>query len=210
MARCPNLTDSLLAAASITPTSTQHNTCWYLNKHSGTIHWPKEYLDCENWDIRQTTPLELHPLVRSGVNEQLVIERTGHRSIEGVRSYKEHQKANESDLLNRKVPRVRNETSMVTTAAISTPIHPVPSSTFTTPTSGSIIQVSAQNTNQMQGLSFPSQAAGVLGSFVILACVPRISASVSSYDIADVSAIYLSLSIHIHTHGQSSFTCSTQ
>ena len=90
------------------------------------------------------------------------MERTGHRSIEGVQSYKrrsESQREALSDILNTKVPRGGNEISVVTSAALPTPTPPVPSSmhpSFTVPTSGSIIQASAQNTNQMQGLSFPS------------------------------------------------------
>ena len=90
------------------------------------------------------------------------MERTGHRSIEGVWSYKrtsESQQEAHSDILNCKVSRVGNETSVVTSAALPTPIPPVPSSVHpscTVPTPRSIIQASAQNTNQMQGLSFPS------------------------------------------------------
>ena len=48
-------------------------------------------------------------LYSEGVDEQLVMERTGHRSIEGVRSYKrtsQQQKENVSDILNLKKPRM--------------------------------------------------------------------------------------------------------
>ena len=50
-------------------------------------------------------------LYQSGVDEQLVMERTGHRSLEGVRSYKRtstQQLGAISDILNRKEPRLDN------------------------------------------------------------------------------------------------------
>ena len=48
-------------------------------------------------------------LYQHGVDEQLVLERTGHRSLEGVMSYKrtsKEQRETLSDILNNKVPRI--------------------------------------------------------------------------------------------------------
>ena len=50
-------------------------------------------------------------LYQAGVDEQLVMEKTGHRSLEGVRSYKrtcDDQRVALSDILNRKRPRQDN------------------------------------------------------------------------------------------------------
>lgn len=63
-----------------------------------------------NHSLRATTATRLY---QYGVDEQLVMERTGHRSLEGVRSYKrtsDEQREALSDILNRKVPRVSNQT----------------------------------------------------------------------------------------------------
>ncbi len=57
--------------------------------------------------IRATAATRLY---ESGIDEQLVLERIGHRSLPGVRSYKRtssHQKEVLSDILN-KVPRLTN------------------------------------------------------------------------------------------------------
>ncbi|XP_064403277.1 zinc finger MYM-type protein 2-like [Halichondria panicea] len=57
-----------------------------------------------NHSLRATTATRLYS---NGVDEQLVMERTGHRSIEGIRSYKRtssEQQENISDLLNGKKP----------------------------------------------------------------------------------------------------------
>ena len=48
-------------------------------------------------------------LYQAGVHEQLVMERTGHRSLEGVRLYKrtsDEQREALSDILNKKEPRL--------------------------------------------------------------------------------------------------------
>ena len=53
-----------------------------------------------NHSLRATTTSRLY---QSGVDEQLVMERTGHRSLEGVRSYKrtsDVQREALSDILN--------------------------------------------------------------------------------------------------------------
>jgi hypothetical protein len=57
-----------------------------------------------NHSLRATTATRLYS---EGVDEQLVMERTGHRSIEGIRSYKRtssEQQENISDILNGKKP----------------------------------------------------------------------------------------------------------
>ncbi len=59
-----------------------------------TIEWPK---------IRATAATRLY---NAGVDEQMIMETTGHRSLEGVRSYKrtsECQKKSVSDILNVKL-----------------------------------------------------------------------------------------------------------
>lgn len=58
-----------------------------------------------NHSLRSTAASRLY---QAGVDEQLVMERTGHRSLEGVRSYKrtcDEQRIALSDILNRKKPR---------------------------------------------------------------------------------------------------------
>ena len=53
--------------------------------------------------------LESTRLYQCGVDEQLVMERTGHQSLEGVRNYKrtsDMQRETLSDILNTKKPRV--------------------------------------------------------------------------------------------------------
>ena len=57
-----------------------------------------------NHSLRATTATRLYS---EGIDEQLVMERTGHRSIEGVQSYKRtfsEQQENISDILNGKKP----------------------------------------------------------------------------------------------------------
>ena len=60
-----------------------------------------------NHSLRATSTSRLY---QSGVDEQLVMERTGHRSVAGVRSYKrtsDQQREALSDILNgRKEPRI--------------------------------------------------------------------------------------------------------
>ena len=77
-----------------------------------------------NHSLRVTTATRLYA---SGVDEQLVMERTGHRSLDGVRTYKRtsnEQQVAISDVLNR-VKRSRVE-SPPNTQTISTPTMPGP------------------------------------------------------------------------------------
>ena len=109
-------------------------TCWYSNQPVGHnklsqtvsrlckqagIHGYKT-----NHSLRVTTATRLYA---SGVDEQLVMERTGHRSLDGVRTYKRtsnEQQVAISDVLNR-VKRSRVE-SPPNTQTISTPTMPGP------------------------------------------------------------------------------------
>jgi integrase len=61
----------------------------------------------QNHSLRSTAALHLY---QAGVDEQLVMERTGHRSLEGVRSYKrtcDEQRIALSDILNGKKKHIR-------------------------------------------------------------------------------------------------------
>ena len=70
-----------------------------------------------NHSLRATTATQLY---ESGVDEQLVMERTGHRSLDGVRSYKrtnDTQREALSDILNRKTPRLEQPHPLALTPA---------------------------------------------------------------------------------------------
>ena len=55
-----------------------------------------------NHSLRATAATRLYA---SGIDEQLVMERTSHRSVEGICSYKRaEQQENVSDVLNNKRP----------------------------------------------------------------------------------------------------------
>ena len=84
---------------------TVHNSCLAM-----CISWNS---GAQNHSLRATTTTRLY---HSGVDEQLVMERTGHRSLEGVRSYKrtsDTQREALSDILNHpKQPRVHTVASV--------------------------------------------------------------------------------------------------
>ena len=94
--------------------SKQSNTCWYSKRALGhnTLDKTVSRL-CSaagiggfktNHSLRATTTSRLY---QSGVEEQQVMERTGHRSLDGVRSYKrtsDNQRQALSDILNRQPP----------------------------------------------------------------------------------------------------------
>ncbi len=71
-----------------------------------------------NHSLRATTAARLY---QSGVDEQLVMERTGHRSLEGVRNYKRtssQQKEALSDILSdNKIPRLCNSNNDTSTSS---------------------------------------------------------------------------------------------
>ena len=77
-------------------------TCWFSQRSLlGTTSWRKQWLGCVprlNHSLRATI------LFSNGADEQLIMERTGHRSVDGVRSYKrtsDHLNEEVSDILNR-------------------------------------------------------------------------------------------------------------
>ena len=62
-----------------------------------------------NHSLRATTATRLY---QAGVDEQLIMERTGHRSLDGVRSYKrtsQQQKEALSDIMNLSVPEPKQQ-----------------------------------------------------------------------------------------------------
>ena len=105
-------------------------TCWFSRKPLGhntlakTVSRMCSSAGIEgyktNHSLRATSTSRLY---HSGVDEQLVMERTGHKSTDGVRSYKrtsESQREALSDILNRKKPRVEEPSTV-----------PIPSSATT-------------------------------------------------------------------------------
>lgn len=100
------------------PSTKPTENCWYTSKPLGHNSLTKTMSRmCSaagitgfktNHSLRATTATRLY---QSGVDEQLVMERTGHRSLEGVRSYKrtsDEQREALSDILNKK-PKIISE-----------------------------------------------------------------------------------------------------
>ena len=96
----------------LTPLKKPKPNCWYSTVPIGRNKLSKAVADmCKecgidgyktNHSLRATAATRLY---ESGIDEQLVMGRTGHRSIEGVRSYKRStnkQKENVSDILSKK------------------------------------------------------------------------------------------------------------
>ena len=117
------------------------DTCWYSKNPLGHNQLDKTVSRlCSaagiggfktNHSLRATSTSRLY---QSGVEEQMVMERTGHRSVDGVRSYKrtsDEQRITLSDILNRKpVTNTHSTTSHDTTGAL-TGIYNLQSSSFT-------------------------------------------------------------------------------
>ena len=114
---CPT-TPSEMDAFYLQPAAKPTETRWYTSKPLGHNKLTKTMARlCEaagiegfktNHSLRATTATRLY---QSGVDEQLVMERTGHRSIDGVRNYKRtsaEQREPLSDILNNKakVPKI--------------------------------------------------------------------------------------------------------
>ena len=106
---CPS--DQPEDAFYLKPLSKPTPTCWYSkqplghNKHAQTVGRLCKAAGIQgfktNHSLRVTNATRLYA---SGVDEQLVMERTGHRSVDGVRTYKrtsEEQQVALSDVLNR-------------------------------------------------------------------------------------------------------------
>ena len=149
---CPP--DAPESAFYLQPTRTPSPSCWYSKRPLGHNTLAKTVSRmCSsagipgyktNHSLRATSTSRLY---HSGIDEQLVMERTGHRSIDGVRSYKrtsEDQREALSDILNRKTPRVDTQSTL--SPSSSTVPAPIPTQ--------NIIQTSAHN--QLQGLNLSS------------------------------------------------------
>ena len=122
-----SLCPSSAKAFYVQPLSKPSLTCWYSSNPLGhyTISKSMKRL-CDsvgiegfitNHSLRATAATRLY---ESGVNEQLIMERTRHRSLEGVRSYKRttaQQKQSISDILNQ-------ATSLVATTDSATKTSP--------------------------------------------------------------------------------------
>ena len=90
---CPS--NAPAGAFYLTPLKKPKSNCWYTTVPIGRNKLSKAVADmCKeggimgyktNHSLRATAATRLY---ESGIDEQLVMERTGHRSIEGVRSYK--------------------------------------------------------------------------------------------------------------------------
>ena len=90
-----SLCPSSAKAFYVQPLSKPSPTCWYSSNPLGHYTISKtmkrlcDYVGIEgfitNYSLHATAATRLY---ESGVNEQLIMERTGHRSLEGVRSYK--------------------------------------------------------------------------------------------------------------------------
>ena len=124
------------------------SSCWYSNRSQGHTTLGKNVsriCKCAriegyktNHSLHATSTTRLY---QSGVDEQRVMERTGHRSLEGVRSYKrtsDSQRQALSDNLNRQVTQ-----------------HHTTFTTSTTPPASSHLVQSAHS-QLLQGLSLPS------------------------------------------------------
>ena len=136
--QCPH--DQPEGAFYLKPLSKPTPTCWYSkqplghNKLAQTVGRLCERAGVQgyktNHSLRVTNATRLYA---SGMDEQLVMERTGHRSLEGVRTYKrtsEEQQVSLSDVLNRaKKPRTPALQSLSTSAAIKTVLYCITSLT---------------------------------------------------------------------------------
>ena len=124
---CPD-TPTEMSAFYLQPAAKPTIDCWYTSKPLGHNTLTKLLSRmCKaagiegfktNHSLRATTATRLY---QSGVDEQLVMERTGHRSLEGVRSYKrtsDGQREVPSDILN-------NKMSKSCTSEVVTVPHPV-------------------------------------------------------------------------------------
>lgn len=101
-----------------------------------------------NHSLRATATSRLY---HAGVDEQLVMERTGHRSIEGVRSYKrtsDEQREALSDLLNRQMT-VPGPSNAVSTEAQLSSKQPDQLAAISN-------LVSSTQTSQLRSVSLPS------------------------------------------------------
>ena len=122
------------------PSHSMTTSCWYSRKPLGHNTLSKTVTRiCKaagiegyktNHSLRATSTSRLY---HSGVDEQMVMEMTGHRSIDVVRSYKRTSEGQRealsdvlSDVLNRKAPRIGDTSNTVPSSGQSiTPTAPV-------------------------------------------------------------------------------------
>ena len=152
---CPE--DAPPHAFYLQPSRTPTSTCWYSKCPLGHTTLGKTVTRlCKsagiegyktNHSLRATATSRLY---QSGVDEQLVMERTGHRSLEGVRSYKrtsDEQREALSDILNRtkkaKVDGTSSSSLAPTVPALLTDVTPTFLST-------------SQHSQQLRALNLPS------------------------------------------------------
>ena len=142
--------DAFYLRPAIHPTA----TCWYSKQPLGHTKLSKTVARlCSsagiqghktNHSLRATTTSRLY---HSGVDEQLVMERTGHRSLEGVRSYKrtsDQQRETLSDILNHpKRPR---------THSVESALQPPPPESL----AQTYISTETQTHQLLRGLSLPN------------------------------------------------------
>ena len=116
---CPE--DPVANAFYLQPSRSPTETCWYTRQPlgqtllGGTVARLCKQAGIEgyktNHSLRATTTTRLY---EKGVDEQQIMERTRHRSLEGVRSYKrtsDRQRRALSDVLNREQPNNQPTTS---------------------------------------------------------------------------------------------------
>ena len=160
---CPQ--DAPPDAFYLQPARKPTSTCWYSNRPLGHKPLSKTVARlCKdagvegfkmNHSLWATATSQLY---RAGVDEQLVMERTGHWSVEGVRSYKrtsDTQRETLSDILNsRKVARVADNTLSTQQHTI----HQQPEQRHSSAAPPTFVQTMAatQHSHQLHGLSFPS------------------------------------------------------
>ena len=140
------------------PASKPTSTCWYSKvpigrtKLSNTVSrlcksaGIKGYFT--NHSLRATATSRLY---HAGVDEQLVMERTGHRSLEGVRSYKrtsDEQRETLSNLINRQVP-AGPSNAVVALPSGKTGYHEEAASAISS-------TISSTQTSQLRSVSLPS------------------------------------------------------
>ena len=126
-----------------------------------------------NHSLRATAATRLY---RSGIDEQLVMERTGHRSLEGVRSYKRtsnQQREALSDVLNLE-PRIdipdTNTSDTLSSIPVGQPSPPVSASTSSSLVPGQLPQPATFNT-QSNTSSVQANTKNILpGSFSFNSC----------------------------------------
>lgn len=142
------------------PLKTPRPDCWFSNKpigHNtldGTVARLCQQAQIQgfrtNHSLRATAATRLF---QASVDEQLIMERTGHRSLEGVRSYKrtsDNQREALSDILNSGTKKSKLSLSPQAAIASSSHVHVEPS---TDVCQHKPVQFTMQNTHSSQSLA---------------------------------------------------------